>query len=177
VLARLVQDDPLGVRVQVAARLRADALLMDADRVHLRAVARIARFASRYRGRPELPAWIESAVAESLDEILREEHESTRQLRGASPGKREPPGRCAFAALAPPLGLASDAMRVACSALNALPLAERSAFIDLVLRGRTLDEVARAAGESATETARRARRALDTLLSAAPRGFEPSAQP
>src|SRR5262249_54272631 len=58
VLARLVQEDPLGVREKVAARLRADALLLDSDRVHLRVLARVSRFAGRYRGRPDLGSWI-----------------------------------------------------------------------------------------------------------------------
>lgn len=162
VLARLVQDDPLGVRAKVAARLQADALLLDADRVHLRVLGRISRFASRYRGRPDLAAWIESVVAESVQELLREEHEA---VRSRHPGTLDPAG--AFASLAPPLGLDPKAMRAACAAFNLLTFAERSAFADLVLRGRSLDEVARAAGESATEVARRARRALDAILACA----------
>jgi DNA-directed RNA polymerase specialized sigma24 family protein len=162
VLARLVQDDPLGIRGKVAARLDADALLLDADRVHLRVLGRISRFASRYRGRPELAAWIESCVAESVQELLREEHEA---VRARTPAALEPVG--AFATLAPPLGLDPKAMRAACAAFNLLTFVERSAFADLVLRGRSLDEVARAAGESATEVARRARRALDAILACA----------
>jgi DNA-directed RNA polymerase specialized sigma24 family protein len=162
VLGRLVQDDPLGVREKVASRLRADALLLDADRVHLRALARISRFASRYRGCPELSVWIDSAVAEALDELLREEHEWARSPRPTEPEK---PG--VFALLAPPLGLEPAVMRAACASFNVLPFAERSAFVDLVLHGRSLDDVARAAGESATEVARRARRALDATLATA----------
>jgi len=159
VLGRLVQDDPLAIREKVAARLQADALLFDADRVHLRVLARISRFAGRYRGRPELSAWIESAVAESVEELLREEHESVRSRR---PEVSEKVG--VFAVLAPPLGLDPTAMRAACAAFNSLSFADRSAFSDLVLRGNSLDKVARSAGESATEVARRARRALDTIL-------------
>jgi DNA-directed RNA polymerase specialized sigma24 family protein len=162
VLARLVQDDPLGVRDAVGARLRADALLLDADRVHLRALARISRFANRYRGRPELPAWIESAVAEATQEVLREEHDAGRDPACAQSGSAT-----VFASLAPPLGLEPSAVRAACAAFNALPYAERSTFVDLVLRGRSLDETARASGENATEVARRARRALDVILACA----------
>jgi DNA-directed RNA polymerase specialized sigma24 family protein len=58
-------------------------------------------------------------------------------------------------------------MRAACAAFNHLPFADRSAFTDLVLRGVSLDKVARSAGESATEVARRARRALDAILTSA----------
>jgi DNA-directed RNA polymerase specialized sigma24 family protein len=162
VLGRLVQNDSLGIRGKVAARLHSDALLFDADRVYLRVLARISRFAGRYRGHPELAAWIESAVAESIEELLREEHETLRSRR---PEATEGVGL--FAALGPPLGLDPMAMRAACAAFNQLPFADRSAFADLVLRGNSLDKAARSAGESATEVARRARRALDAILAPA----------
>jgi DNA-directed RNA polymerase specialized sigma24 family protein len=164
VLGRLVLDDPLRVREFVATRLRADALLLDADRVHLRAIARIARFSGHYRGRPVLRDWIESAVVEAVHELLREDHEPgrghrTESARECRRADSEEPG--VFASLARPLGLNPEAMRAACAAFNLLPLAERSAFFDFVLRGRSLDEMARTQGESATEVARRA---LDAVL-------------
>jgi DNA-directed RNA polymerase specialized sigma24 family protein len=162
VLARLVQDDPLGVREKVASHLKAEALLLDSDRVHLRVIARVSRFAGRYRGRPELPAWIESAVAEAVDELLREDHESDGSAPAAGAASPD-----AFAALAPPLGFDPGALRKACAAFNRLPFADRSAFLELAVAGRSLDEVARAAAESATEVARRARRGLEVLLARA----------
>ena len=57
-------------------------------------------------------------------------------------------------------------MRDACSAFNRLPSAERRAFFDLVLQAGSLDELAREGEGSATEIARRARRALDVILEA-----------
>jgi hypothetical protein len=58
-------------------------------------------------------------------------------------------------------------MRKACSSFNVLPLADRSAFFDLVLRNRSLDDLAKELGEGATLIARRARRALDVILESA----------
>ena len=163
VLARLVQGDPLGVRGVVSKRLRAGSVLLDADRVLLRVLARIARSAGRYRGRPAIDDWVDGHVLQVLGDVIREDHESARGR--ATTGEEE--ASDAFLALAGPLGLDPASMRRACSAFNVLPLADRAAFIDLVLRNRSLDDLARELGESATQIARRARRALDLILDAA----------
>lgn len=162
VLARLVQGDPLGVRGAVANRLRSGCVLLDADRVHLRVVARIARSAARYRGRPGVDEWVDGHVLRILGEVIREDHEAARGR--AATGKE---ASDAFSALAGPLGLDPRSMRKACASFNVLPLADRAAFIDLVLRNRSLDDLARELGEGATQIARRARRALDVVLEAA----------
>lgn len=182
ILARLVQDDPLGVRGRIAERLRADALLLDGDRVHLRTLAKIARSAGSYRGRPELPEWVAGAVAESVEELVREMHEQARRqgrgrddrVRGqpADPttDAREARDADAFDVLAGPLGLDPQSMRTACAAFDVLPFAERTAFFDLVLESKDLDACSRAAGVNASELARRARRALEAILGSVP-GF------
>lgn len=159
VLARLVQGDPLGVRVVVAKRLRSGSVLLDADRVHLRVIARIARSAGRYHGRPAVDDWVDGHVLQIIGEVIREDHESARA--GAS---TQEDSSDAFSALAGPLGLDPESMRKACAVFNVLPLADRAAFIDLVLRNRSLDDLARELGESATQIARCARRALDAIL-------------
>jgi DNA-directed RNA polymerase specialized sigma24 family protein len=159
ILCRIVQGDPLELRAHVARRLRADAYVFDADRVHLRALARCARFANRYPGRPDLDEWLDQIVREAIEDLLREDLELARSLDrdGAEPS-------AAFTALARPLGLDPAAMRRACAAFNRLGAADREAFFELLIEGRSLDELARARGEGATELARRARRALEVLL-------------
>ena len=159
VLSRLVPGDPLGVRGVVAKRLRSGSVLLDADRVHLRVIARIARSAGRYRGRPALEDWVDGHVLQVLGDVIREDHESAR---GPSMIDEEAPD--AFLALAGPLGLDPTSMRKACAAFNVLPLADRAAFLELVVANRTLDDLARELGESATQIARRARRALEAIL-------------
>jgi len=171
VLARLVQGDPLGVRGVVANRLRSGSVLLDADRIHLRAIARIARSAGRYRGRPAVDAWVDGHVVQVLADVIREDHESTRAGAAAPAEVSE-----AFSALAGPLGLDPGSMRRACAVFNVLPLADRAAFVDLVLRNRSLDEMARELGENATQIARRARRALDAILGSARSLGEPRGQ-
>ena len=171
VLSRIVPGDPLGLRSHVARRLTSDALLLDGDLVHLRSLARCARRAVRYTGRPELAAWLDEIVAEAIDEVLQEESE------GDHAGSTSTVECGAFASLAPPLGLEPEAMRAACAAFNRMAIEERSAFFDLVIHKRTLDELASTSGEGATEIARRARRALEPFLRAqaelAPKRAEP----
>lgn len=162
ILARIVPEDPLGVRGLVAARLRRQAFLLDADRVHLRALALCARWAPRYHGQPDIHTWLERLVDQSIIELVREEQEELARVE-------EPADAGAFHALAAPLGLDPRAVQLGCRAFNRLVPEERSAFFELVLCGRTLDEVARESGRPAVELARCARRALEVFVATAPR--------
>ena len=54
-------------------------------------------------------------------------------------------------------------IQLGCRAFNRLALDDRAAFFELVLRGRSLDELAREGGRLAVELARSARRALDVF--------------
>lgn len=164
ILGRIVPNDPLRMRGRVGRLLETQALLLDADRVHLRALALCARAAVRYRGRPELESWLEARAEEALREVLEEGEET---LPGDAAATRE---QGAFESLAPPLGLDAGEMKRACARFNRLPAAERRAFFELVLRARSLDDLARSHGEGATEIARRARRALEVLLGQEPVG-------
>jgi DNA-directed RNA polymerase specialized sigma24 family protein len=152
VLARLMAGDPLGLRARVARALERQALLLDPDRVLLRATARIARFAPRYRGQPELEPWLEGMIDDALADMLEADEE----------GEGEPAG--AWGEFARPLGLAVDQLARACQAFNRLPLEERRAFRALVLEGRSLDECATRMGRSAAECARSVRRVLIGVL-------------
>lgn len=195
ILARIVPEDPLGMRAIVARRLQERSLLLDADRVHLRSLALCARWAPRYQGQPELADWLARLVDQAIAEVVSEEQEDARELpsdalpperaHGDPAGdatasvraSREPEG--AFETLARPLGLDARAMRAACRAFNRLPECDRGAFFDLLLRGRSLDDVVRATGRGAIDVARSARRALEPFVRAdAPRApARPSAPP
>jgi len=165
VLARIVPGDPLGVRDAVALALRAECVFLDADRVHLRALALVARGAARYRGRPELATWLAAESARAVAAVLREDGEARREADGA------------FAQLARPLGLDPDALRRGCTAFNRLPAADRVAFFALAIWNRRLDDLVRESGESATEIARRARRGLDAVMLALQPEPTPPARP
>jgi DNA-directed RNA polymerase specialized sigma24 family protein len=168
VLARIVRDDPLHMRERVAARLRAEAWLLDADRVQLRALARVARAAPAYRGRPALPEWLDAHVGRAIAELVQRDGDGGALDAGDVDLLR------AFEQLARPLGLDPRALGRACAAFNRLPAPERGAFFALVIEGRELDELASGAGASATELARRARRALDAVLACCPTPAPPA---
>lgn len=159
VLARIVDGDPLGLRALLAERLAKSHLLVDADRVHLRALALTARHAPAYRGRPGLEEWLGALVDRALDEVIAEEVE----LLELVPSSREPE-LGTFAELARPLALLPREARRACARFNRAPRESRAAFFELVLERAPLDELARRTTLAAPELARRARRALLALL-------------
>lgn len=162
VLARLLQDDPLGLRTRVAARLAERAYLLDVDRALLRSLARTARAAATYDGDPPLERWLAEKIDEAFADLLAEDHEAERA--GTPCDDRQ---LRALDALGRPLGLSALELRAACVSFNRLAATDRTAFHALVIRARSLDEIARERAESATETARAARRGLDALLQGA----------
>lgn len=156
VLARLLAGDPLGLRARVAVALADHGYVFDPDRVLLRVAARVARFSSRYRGQPELDAWLRGNIDEALLELVEDDREGADQGAASS-----------LAVLAQPLGLSAQTLHRATIALHARTLPERRAFRRLVLEVGELDLVARELGMSATEAARAARRALEAVLAVA----------
>ena len=153
-LPRLLQGDPLDLRARVARALERRALVLDAERAFLRAVARTARLAQRYRGEPALGTWLDQRVDEALDQLLGEDRQG--ELLQA------PSGACP--SLCRPLGFEPCDARRILTALNSRPLAERRAFWELVVAGKSFDGL----GPQAVSTARRARAALVALLEAEP---------
>jgi hypothetical protein len=151
VLARILPGDPLGVRSRVTRTLRRRALLLDAERVHLRALARCARWSNDGRGRT--PAeWIDASVERAATEL-------TCELEAGERGT-EPD---VFDALAPPLGLEPAGLRRACARFHGRPARERRALWRVGLEARP-PESAGEAGEA--EELAAADRALAAVLDA-----------
>jgi len=167
VLARLVDGDPLGVRTLVAERLSGSRRLLDAERVTLRTLAGVARFACRYRGRPVFSAWLKERCDEAIVDVLQEEREAA-----ASSVKLASDPSEAFTLLAEPLGIDAHDARRACVALHDCTFEERDAFFALVLEARSLDEVAADRDCEPTLLARRARHVLLTILNPEARKLE-----
>lgn len=164
VLARIVEGDPLRVGERVAERLAERALLLDAERVALGTLARVARLAPHYRGRPEFSAWLGERTDEAIDDLLRTEE-----------ADEETDDDGAHAVLARPLGLDPRRAREACRAFNRCSDFERACFFSLVFRARGLDEAAEELSGAPTEIARAARRVLDYLMR--PETLEPEELP
>lgn len=159
VLARILPEDPLGLRARLAARVRERALLLDLDAVLLRALALCSLHAATWRGEPELERWLEVRVEESLAAVLAEDPEDTRG---------EP-----LTPVAAPLALDPRALARACARFNRLAFEQREAFFALVLDGVVADRLARARKLSLPELARRARAGLEIILCAL-RAFPPA---
>lgn len=161
VVERLVDGDPLDLRRIVGARLAAGAWLLDADRVHLRAIARCAQRGVDYRGQPAFETWIAEVVDEAILDLLREDAEALAADRAPEPDEVE-----RIAALARPLGLDARAVRAAAVALHRLPRDARLAFRAVVLEGRPPAAVARQRGADVGAIVDEARAALEALLRA-----------
>lgn len=151
VLARIVPEDPLGLRARIAARLEEDALLLESDGVLLATQALCALQASTWRGQPELSRWLGERIEEALEEHL------------ADDGFGPPRTASGLEAFARPLGLEPRALAEGCARFNGLRLEVRAAFFALVLDGRQPERLARARGLSHSELARRARTALEVF--------------
>ena len=170
VLARIVEGDPLGLRALVRAELRRRALLADADAVHLRALARVARDAPAWRGRPPLDPWLRERVRETVQEQwgAAHSHGPDPSEHGArSEREREPDGsaaRGAFVELAARLGFDPGALGNGLARFHALTPLDREAFFVAILEGRGLDEATRRLGASYPEVARALRRVLTAFL-------------
>ena len=122
---------------------------MDADRVHLRALALCARHGVTYRGRPCIDEWLQARVEEAISDILEEDAEAQALKMGG-----------AFSVLAAPLSLSPKALRAACARFHARPREEREAYVRLVLDRQPLEE----SGANPLEVARCARRAVLALM-------------
>ena len=125
VLARIVRDDPLRLRARIGVRLLERCLLLDADRVLLRAFARIARAAGRYQGRPDLGPWLDGHIDQALEDC---------RVSNTEAAVRPQPAGGAFHELARPLRLDAARLAVACARFNERDDEARRAFFQLVLR-------------------------------------------
>jgi hypothetical protein len=160
VLARIAPDDALGLRASVGARLRERHLLGDAELVHLRTLARVAREARSSQaclGSEELTAWIVGQIDRAIDQGMAAIRASDGTVSAGSRGS-------ALDGLALRLGFDPSSVDRACERFDSLPEPERVAFFAVVLEARSLDETAHALGTSVSEVARRARRALDIVV-------------
>jgi hypothetical protein len=153
VLARIVPNDPLGLRARIAAECEGRALLFDVERALLHVQALVALLAGRWRGEPALEEWVTERVKEGLEDVLQSE---ASVVLGAG----------AAARLCAPLELDAARLGGACSNFNRLPEGARRAFFALVLEGASPDGWARRSGRPLGELLRVLRRALEPFRAA-----------
>lgn len=177
ILARIVPEDPLGLLELCGRRLRERNLILDADRVVLRAFALTASQASSWRGRPGLAPWLAARVDEAIDQVLAEAQarlaaDAVFAADPDAPASEDAPRESrhdAFGSLAffaGPLGLDAAALDRACVRFNLLEASDREAFFHIAIEGHSLDAVCAERGLPVSVLARRVRRALDVLRGA-----------
>jgi len=133
VLARLIDGDPLEVEARCEERITHHAFLLALRRVHLRAVARIAHRAPRYRGTPKLDEWMNMRIDEAIHDLVEEDRE--QELGGLPPSEPWDP-RYAFVSEA--LGMEPALARRACLEFNRLPHEVRRTYFAIAIEGKTI---------------------------------------
>ena len=139
-------------------RLRAKSQLLDAGRVHLRALALCAREACHYRGKPTLELWLMERVDEAISQLLEEEQP---QLEGD-----------AWGSLAAPLGLEPLEAHAACRTFNSLSFEERRAFSRLLVDREEPALLSKELGQGVLEIIDEAATAFEQLLGLQPESVE-----
>ncbi len=170
VLARLIDGDPLEIEARCKARITEHALLLALRRVHLRAVARVAHRAPRYRGTPGLDEWMNMRIDEAIHDLVEEDAEE--ELSGLPPSEPWDP-RYAFVSEA--LGMEPALARRACFAFNRLPHEVRRTYFAIAIEGKTIHRyVAEGNGppNKVIEDLNRALRALGQQLGPKPDDLE-----
>jgi hypothetical protein len=134
VLARLMDGDPLEIGPRCQERLQTECWLVDLSRLVLRAYARIAYAAPRYRGRPPLDDWLRSRIDQSVVELVREDREEERTGIPA-----EEPWDPRYAWVSETLGLEPELARRACIAFNDLPRDVRQTYFAISVEQKSLN--------------------------------------
>lgn len=158
VLAKLLEGDPLELGPRCEERVEEAAVFVACDRLRLRAIARVAYAAPRYKGLPKLDVFLAECIDEAIGDLLKEDIEDDRN--GVPVNEPWDP-RYAF--VSEQVGLDPSLARSACIRFNDLPFDVRRTYFVLALGRRTFNRwVAEGNGppEAIHERLRRAFEAL-----------------
>ena len=135
ILERLIDGDPLEIEPRCRERLDTLAFLVDLSRTHLRAVARVAHAATRWRGTPPFREWLQERIDFSIRELVTEDREEERA--GMLPSEPLDP-RYGF--VSDVLGIEPELGRRACLAFNSLPDRVRCSYYAVAVLGSTVND-------------------------------------
>lgn len=122
------------IEARCRERMETEAYLIDLTRLHLRAVARIARAASTWNGTTTLEEFLVERIDVSMQELIQEDREA--ELSGI-PSSEDESARHLF--LEETLGIPAAMARRACVAFNYLPPRARRAYFAVLVQGKTLN--------------------------------------
>jgi hypothetical protein len=134
VLRKILEGDPLGIAERCSWRLKERAVLLDASRLTLRAMARTAYRSSSYHGDPPLADWLTQRIDESIRDLVIENRESEQ---AEIPIGDDPERRFAF--LTETIGVSASIARRVCVVFNDLSDDRRNAFWAMVIEGQSLN--------------------------------------
>lgn len=139
VMLRLRKGDPLELVRRCVERIEERALLMDAHRLAVRAVAYVAYIAVReeYRGVPPLDVFLSKQIDESIDSIMDEDWASEYRREPLEPDDRR------YKMISREAGIEPAMARRASLALNTEPIRQRRMFYGVFVKNKPLATVAR----------------------------------
>jgi hypothetical protein len=134
ILHKIAPADPLGIAARCGARLHARAQLIAHERAVARSLAQTAYAAVRYRGQPELGAWLDAQIDRALDTLLNDDREDEAAGRPT-----DEPWDPRFAFVSEVWGVSPALARRACVVFNALPIVVRQAWWALTVQGKSIN--------------------------------------
>ncbi|MDF1798922.1 MAG: hypothetical protein P1V81_07080 [Planctomycetota bacterium] len=161
-MERIGPDDPLELARRCSERIEQRALLMDAERLQVRACAYVATIAVRdeYRGVPPLEQFLQTQIDEAIDSVLDEDW--------GSEYKNEPldPDDYRYRMLSAEAGLEPAQLRRVSLAFNTAPTRTRRVLFGVLIQNRPLVEVARENALGLKESKAMVREGLDKIFGA-----------
>jgi hypothetical protein len=134
ILEKIAPSDPLGITARCGARLHWRAQLIAHERAVARSLAQTAYAALRYRGQPELGAWLDAQIDRALDMLLNDDREDEAAGRPT-----DEPWDPRFAFVSEVWGVSPALARRACVVFNALPIVVRRAWWALTVQGKSIN--------------------------------------
>jgi hypothetical protein len=134
ILKRIFDGDPLEIAARCKERIETRAYLLELGRLHLRAVARVARAAPSWKGDPPLDQFILERIEYSAQELIQEDREE--ELSGIPCANPDDPR---FTFLEETLGIPRALARRACVAFNYLPQRVRCAYFAVLVHGKAVN--------------------------------------
>lgn len=138
VYLELIGDESFALRELCLDRMRAAAVLLDAERVRCTSAARLALHAPEYAGEVPLEEWVKARIDTSIVGLVDEDAIEERDDRPVAKDDER------YAALAGQLGIDGRTMRRASVVFQRLPREERAVFWAVVIDGDEIERHARA---------------------------------
>ena len=167
VLQRLAEGDPLGLRDVAMSRLREEGYLLNPDRVLARLTASVVRDAHKLTDVRKLRKWMYRATPKLMRDLMREDHEASRD--GITEGQRVDENHGWLATM---LRIEPELARSVAVAFNHLPKTLRTAFFEVVLLRTPTHSYAESTGVSVGEVEERVRLATLAISRATAPGAE-----